>query len=186
MSLKPGGKSRTTWAPWKNGRTHLLASAGGSLSPGAWAAATAYGVLTALARMASHRPLQGEGSFHRPSDESVLQQKEPMPFLPWRQGCWIHSSSLSCSLSAVNGAQGSPKRRAEYQPDATPTLTQVVFPAWGSLGGGSRGHPLPGQPILVQLAESPRTSTWYVLLPSHVILFLDWTQKLFGGWTAAR
>lgn len=21
---------------------------------------------------------------------------------------------------------------------------------------------------------------------AHVILFLDWTQKLFGGWTAAR
>lgn len=42
------------------------------------------------------------------------------------------SSSLSCSLSGVNGVPGSPKRRAECKAHTTPTLIQVVFPAWES------------------------------------------------------
>lgn len=47
-NLKPGRKSRTTWAPWKNGCTHLFALALGYFLFGVTAAATAYSVHTVL------------------------------------------------------------------------------------------------------------------------------------------
>ena len=94
----------------------------------------------------------------------------------------------------MNGAQGSPERRAECKAHTTPALIQVVFPARESQGREAAsalgGHPLRGPPpvrlMLVYPWKAQRQALMYLFLPSHVILFLGWIQKLFGGWIAAR
>lgn len=50
----------------------------------------------------------------------------------------------------------------------------------------SRGAPRPARPVPAGPQEAHGQGPAYLCLPSHVILFLDWTQKLFGSRTAAR
>lgn len=116
-------------------------------------------------RTRAGRPLQQEGTFHSPSEGSVLQQKE-------HSGLLDRLSSLSCSFSGANGAQGSPKRWAGCQPHATPSLVQVVFPVLEpgeEAAEGSPGLP-PGVPVGAADAGaptgSPRTSTCVLISPA--------------------
>lgn len=136
-------------------------------------------------RTRAGRPLQQEGSFHLPSEGSVLQQKEDSRLLD-------RLSSLSCFFSGVSGAQGAPRDGLGASHTPHPPWCRL-FSSLGAWRGGGSGVPRPPSWGACRCGRcwctlgKPKDEHLRIYFPpSHVILFLDWTRELFGGWPAAR
>lgn len=137
-------------------------------------------------RTRAGRPLQQEGSFQPPSEGSVLQQKEDSRLL----------DPLVFSLLLLLWCEWSSREPQEM--GSVPTTHHTLpgtgcFPSLGTWRGGGRGVPRPpswgacwcGQCWCAH-GKPKDTHLRIYFSPSHVILFLDWTRELFGGWPAAR
>lgn len=111
---------------------------------------------------------------HHPKGVSFRKKRRcPYP----RRGCWIHLSSIPSVNGTQGGSRGEPSETLYAHPVAGGLLALRCWgepPSWAPARAADTSVP----------TESPRTALACLL--SHVILFLDWTHKLFEGWTAAR
>lgn len=163
-SLKPG-RIQGSLSPLEEWMySPLCFGSGRHFLSGATAAATVYSV---------HPVLPGPGQAGRCSRRGVSSRHPQGVSFNKRRipGCWICSSSPSCSFSGANGAQGSPERWAGCQPHTTPSLAQVVFPVLEpeeEAAEGSPGLP-PGVPVGAANPSaptgSPRTRTCVFISP---------------------
>lgn len=126
-SMKPSITS-AVMSPSEEGMHSPLCFGSEALSFRGDAAAAAYSVHTELAGalQAGRCGRKGVPILHQKGVSFTKRRR--CPHSPGVEAVGsAHSSSLSCSLSGVNGAQGSPKRRADWKAHTAPALIQVVF-----------------------------------------------------------
>lgn len=140
----------------------------GRFLSGVLAAAAAYGVHTVLAglQQAGLCGRKGVPILHQKGVAFTKGGDALIPLGARRLGLRV----LSCSLSDVYGAQGSPQRRAMCRPHTTRALFQVVSPALQSLGREAAEcgvKPLSWGPTRAASGptESPRTNTCVFISP---------------------
>lgn len=177
-SLKPSGKSTAIGAPWRNGCTHLCTLVLGHFLSGWWQLRSLWHPHCPT-RTAAGRPLREEGR--------GLHQRRQCPYSPGVQAVGAACSlspapSLMCMELREPPEKGRVHTTHHTRPDA----------------GGLRSLGEPGECVVRPPSWGPYQCGWCTrrkpkdkhlciyFSPSHVILFLDQTQKLFGGWTAAR
>lgn len=188
-SMKSSRKSVAIWALCRNRCTHLFALALGCFLSGA---VTASATSTLFYQDGCRQAAAGGREFPFTIRRECPPRKGGDALIPLERRL-LDPLVLSLQLPFwYEWSSEEPHEKSWVKPHTIPTLLVSWPPSLGDPReeGSGVGHEAFGS-LQVQLTlVCPQKGQGQALCiyfsPSHVILFLDWTQKLFGGWTAAR